>query len=93
MTARKAHEHDAAGVARLRQALDAAAREAGTTQADLQQATAKFSAVAGEVVAQVGGSAKRIDKQLVESLQKATRDTNAAVAALVAVTSAARAAR
>lgn len=82
-----------AAMHRLRSVLESTAREAGSAQALLQGATGKFNAVSREVIGVVGGSAQQVDRQMVTSLEEATRSTNSAVTTLAAVASAARSVR
>ncbi|MBX6750750.1 MAG: hypothetical protein IRY85_13945 [Micromonosporaceae bacterium] len=77
----------------LQAALDAAAREAGATQALLQDTIARFTAVSEQVVSVVGGSAQQIDQQMVASLQDAIYHGRSAIAALGAATSSIRTVR
>lgn len=78
---------------RLYAALESSAREAGATESTLRGATAEFAAVAQQVVDVVGGSAQRVDKQMVASLQDAARRTDSALSALSTVVTSARAVR
>lgn len=76
------HDHDSAGIAALNNVLAAAERESRTAQAHLQDMTARFNAVSQKVLSVIGGSAQGVDKELVESLEQASRQTNRAVSAL-----------
>ena len=84
------HDHDAAGIAALRNVLAMAERESRASQGQLQSATAKFNAVSQQVVSLVGGSAQGVDKELVDSLEQAIRHTTNAISSLGSAASASR---
>lgn len=81
---------NAAALRALRAVLEQASREARAAQGQLQDATATFNAVSQQVVSVVGGSAQKVDRQLVQSLQEAVHHTSLATAALAAAASSAR---
>ena len=58
------------------------ASDAKATANGLSSFKSKFSAAVGAVTSTVGGSAQRLDKSLVEALQAAEKQVDAAVAAL-----------
>ncbi len=87
------HDHDAAGVAALQNVLSMAERESRAAQDQLQEMTSGFRAVSQQVVGVVGGSAQGVDKQLVDSLEHATRETNRAISALGGAASSSRSPR
>lgn len=84
------HDHDAAGVAALTNVIAAAERDARAAQAQLQDMTARFTAVSEQVINVVGGSAQGVDKELVQALEQAIFQTNRALSALGGAASSSR---
>jgi len=80
----------AAATHRLQAVLAAAAQEARATQTLLQDAMSTFASTSQQVVSVVGGSAQRIDQDMVQSLQDALRRSRSAIDALGAAGSATR---
>ena len=72
---------------RLRSVLEAAADEVDSVQVVLHEATGDFNRVSQEVIRVVGGSAQRVDQEMVASLDVAVGSTISALAALATVKS------
>ena len=66
----------------LKSRLDQIANDAKTTAGNLAGFRAKFNRAVSEVEATIGGSAQRTDKKIVETLQAANKQVEAAVQAL-----------
>lgn len=66
----------------LRASLQAIAESSKTTAGNLSTFRGKFSRTSAEVEAAIGGTSRRTDREIVEALQMADRQVQAAVAAL-----------
>jgi uncharacterized protein YjbJ (UPF0337 family) len=76
-------------VQRLKSQLEQIGSEAKTTAGNLSSFKQKFSQASGEVQSAIGGTATGTDKQILETLQAAQKQVDAAVAALEGAASAA----
>lgn len=66
----------------LKQAVDTVAQSARRSGGELQRFTGEFRKQVGEVQSQIGGSAQGADRQVIQSLEGATKAVEQAVAAL-----------
>ncbi len=78
-------------LAQLKQQINSIGNDAKTTAAGLSGFKSKFSQSVGQVSATVGGSAQQVDKQMIQTLQAAEKQVDAAIAALQQAASAANA--
>ena len=69
----------------LRDVLETTAHEVMSAQDHLYEAIAEFNRVALDVIEVVGGSAQRVDQEMVASLEEAKARTDAALDALAMV--------
>lgn len=69
----------ASDVQRLRATLQRAAQELAYTQKLLAEITVQYNPIVGEILATVGDSAQGVDKQMVEIMQSARVQTQAAI--------------
>jgi hypothetical protein len=67
---------------KLKSTLDAIAVSAKQTGGSLGQFKSKFSGQVGQVQGAIGGSAQRKDQEVIQALQAASKQVDAAVAAL-----------
>ena len=67
---------------KLKTSLDAIAASAKQTGGSLGQFKTKFSAQVGQVQSAIGGSSQRKDQEVIQALQAASKQVDAAVSAL-----------
>ncbi|GAA3338675.1 hypothetical protein GCM10017714_10990 [Curtobacterium pusillum] len=66
----------------VKQQLTSIGNDAKTTAAGLAGFKSKFSKAVGQVEATIGGTAQGVDKEMVQTLQAAAQQVDAAIAAL-----------
>jgi len=69
-------------LSQVKQQLSAIGSDAKTTAAGLQGFKSKFSQAINQIQATIGGSAQGVDKDMIQTLQAAEKQVDAAVAAL-----------
>jgi ElaB/YqjD/DUF883 family membrane-anchored ribosome-binding protein len=75
-------EDDMSELQKLKSTIESLAASAKQTGAGLGQFKSKFSGQVGQVQAAIGGSAQRKDQEVIQALQAASKQVDAAVSAL-----------
>lgn len=76
-------------LAQLKQQINSIGNDAKTTAQGLSGFKSKFSQSVGQVSATIGGSAQHVDQKMIQTLQAAEQQVDAAIAALQQAASAA----
>lgn len=76
-------------LAQLKQQINSIGNDAKTTAQGLNGFKSKFSQSVGQVSATIGGSAQQVDQKMIQTLQAAEKQVDAAIAALQQAASAA----
>ncbi|MCB0907794.1 MAG: hypothetical protein AB7L91_11480 [Dehalococcoidia bacterium] len=69
-------------LAQLKQQINSIGNDAKTTAQGLSGFKSKFSQSVGQVSATIGGSAQQVDQKMIQTLQAAEKQVDAAIAAL-----------
>jgi hypothetical protein len=69
-------------LAQLKQQINTIGNDAKTTAQGLSGFKSKFSQSVGQVSATIGGSAQQVDQKMIQTLQAAEKQVDAAIAAL-----------
>ena len=69
-------------LAQLKQQINSIGNDAKTTAQGLSGFQSKFSQSVGQVSATIGGSAQQVDQKMIQTLQAAEKQVDAAIAAL-----------
>jgi len=69
-------------LAQLKQQINSIGNDAKTTAQGLSGFKSKFSQAVGQVSATIGGSAQQVDQKMIQTLQAAEKQVDAAIAAL-----------
>jgi hypothetical protein len=77
-------------LSQLKQQIDSIGNDAKTTAQGLTGFKGKFSQAVSQVSATVGGSAQQVDQKMIQTLQAAEKQVDAAIAALQQAASAAK---
>ena len=76
-------------LSQLKQQIDSIGNDAKSTAQGLSGFKSKFSQAVGQVSATIGGSAQQVDRRMIQTLQSAEKQVDAAIAALQQAASAA----
>ena len=77
-------------LSQLKQQINSIGEDAKSTAQGLSTFKSKFSRSVGQVSATIGGSAQQVDRKMIQTLQAAEKQVDAAIAALQQASSAAR---
>lgn len=76
-------------LSQLKQQINSIGNDAKSTAQGLSGFKSKFSQAVGQVSATIGGSAQQVDRRMIQTLQAAEKQVDAAIAALQQAASAA----